>query len=143
MILYLLLAALAFWPLWCISSFLKNRRIAKAIGVPIVVSPIGPNNPFWMIFSRLVAPQLRRFPLNLGYFVRYNRTGWNYNDKYRMHHDFGKIFVHVSPGGNELFVADPAAVDHILSRRKDFIKPISMLGKYMFPPIGRLKFFLY
>jgi hypothetical protein len=46
-----------------------------------------------------------------------------------MHHEFGKVFVHVTPGGNELFVADPAVADHILSRKKDFIKPISMLGK--------------
>lgn len=129
MILYLFTAALAIWPLWCVSSFLKNRQIAQTIGVPIVVSPIGFNNPFWLFFSRLLAPHLQKLPFGLGSFVRYNIVGWNFNDKYKMHHDFGKTFVHVTPGGNELFVADPTAADYILSRKKDFIKPISMLGE--------------
>ena len=133
MMLYMFVAALAFWLIWCFTSFLKNKQIAKTIGVPIVVSPIGFNNPFWIFFSRLIAPHLQRLPFGLGSFVRYNTSGWNYPDKYKMHHEFGKIFAHVTPGGNELFVADPAAADHILSRRKDFIKPISMLGKISLP----------
>lgn len=47
-----------------------------------------------------------------------------------MHAEHGKIFIHVTPGGNEMFVADAAASDQILSRRKDFLKPIDMLGRF-------------
>lgn len=129
MMLYLFIFASALWPLWCLSCFLKNRQIAKAIGVPIVVSPVGFNNPFWLFSSRLIAPHLQQLPFGLGSFVRYNTSGWNYHDKYKMHHEFGKIFVHVTPGGNELFIADPSVADHILSRKKDFIKPVSLLGE--------------
>ena len=43
--------------------------------------------------------------------------------------------MHVTPAGNELYVADASATDHILSRKKEFIKPIGMLGE-----IGYLDF---
>ncbi|KAF4637518.1 hypothetical protein G7Y89_g575 [Cudoniella acicularis] len=69
----------------------------------------------------------KKLPFGLGSFTRYNKPAWNYYDKFNMHTEYGKIFLHVTPGGNALFVADAAASDIILSRRKEFLKPIEML----------------
>ncbi|KAH6670774.1 cytochrome P450 monooxygenase-like protein [Halenospora varia] len=127
---FLLLAATSLVVFYCLNNLaalFKNYRIAKTVGVPIVISPISPHNGLWLALQSFLRRPLQSLPFGLGSFVRYNRQGWNYNDKFKMHAEHGKIFIHVTPGGNEMFVADAAASDQILSRRKDFLKPIDML----------------
>ncbi|KAI9836332.1 MAG: hypothetical protein M1837_003399 [Sclerophora amabilis] len=79
-----------------------------------------------MASQRLFLPLLQRLPFGLGSFTRYNVLGWLFNDKYRMHVDFGDAWVHVSPGENALYVANAEAVEEIFLRRKDFPKPSHM-----------------
>ncbi|KAI9686047.1 MAG: hypothetical protein M1822_004030 [Bathelium mastoideum] len=52
--------------------------------------------------------------------------GWPFDDKRAIHDRLGSAFVICSPSCNEIIIADPAAVDNLLSRRKDFIKPAVM-----------------
>lgn len=93
----------------------------------------------WIVIQNLsfLQPHWRRLP-----FLRCNIAGWNYDDKFKIHEDLGKVFVHVTPQGSELFVADASAMDRILSRKKEFIKPIGMLGEieylHIYAPIIKL-----
>lgn len=55
--------------------------------------------------------------------------GWSFDDKHALHDELGSILTIVTPGGNEVTVADPEAAQTILTRRKDFIKPAVMYGE--------------
>jgi len=128
MLLLLILAALASWAGWSLAALLRNQRLAKTMGLPIITSPFGPRNIIWLVLQRTVVPLLGRLPFNLCRWTKFNRYGWIFEDKFKIHQDLGKIFVHVTPAGNELQVADAAVCDQILFRRKDFVKPIKLLG---------------
>lgn len=54
--------------------------------------------------------------------------GWMFNDKHALHQELGAVFIIVTPGGNEVMVADPQVTHTILSHRKAFIKPAAMYG---------------
>lgn len=56
--------------------------------------------------------------------------GWVYHDKYKLHAELGDAFVHVNPAKNQLFIANPEAVEEIFQRRKDFEKPIHMYSEF-------------
>jgi len=116
------------WFLWMFTSLVKNYWIARKIGLPMVISPATPLNPFWIICYR-VFPQvllLKHLPLGLGQWVRCTFMGWTFNDKYALHDELGDLFVVVSPGAIEVMVADPQTAHAVLARRKDYIKPAVM-----------------
>ena len=124
-ILFTIILALIIWTLTSITS---NYAVARRIGFPIIISPVSTLNPLWIITYRVFPPilQLKRLPFGTGVWARCTYMGWQFDDKYALHSSLGPIFTIVTPGGNELVVADPSAVHHILSRRKDFIKPAIM-----------------
>lgn len=37
------------WSLWMFTFLVKNYWIARKIGLPMVISPATPLNPFWII----------------------------------------------------------------------------------------------
>ena len=122
-----LLASLA----WSITSIISNRRAARQIGLPFIISPVSPLNPIWILLYRTIPSVLllKHLPFGIGRWVRCTILGWTFQDKHRMHDELGPIFVVVTPGGNELSVADAHATHTILSHRKEFIKPPAMYGK--------------
>lgn len=123
-----LLILCASWFVWWAVSFLRNLRAAKKLGFPIVISLVSSESPFWMVFGRLFRPLLSRFPQPIRQLAFYNTNDWTFRDQGQLHDDLGPIVTHVSPGTNELLIADAALCDHILERRKEFIKPVSLLG---------------
>lgn len=110
-----------------ILSFSRNLRNARKTGLPIVVSPVDHMNPLWVIFQKPLGPLLAKLPFGLGSWVRYNRLSWYFEDKYAMFQEHGKVFIHVTPGMNELHSVDPEVNSQILGRRKDFEKPEQIL----------------
>ena len=128
--------------IWTVSAFvlflfgstvfrlLANYRAAKNTGLPIVLSPVAHLNPVWILVQPVLAPILAKLPFGLGSFTRYNTLSWFYGDKYRMHEEYGKVFMHVTPGENELHVADPSVNQQIFSRRRDFEKPEWILREF-------------
>ena len=56
--------------------------------------------------------------------------GWSFQDKHALHDELGPVFLIVTPGGNEITVADPETAHTVLTRRKEFIKPAVMYGMY-------------
>jgi hypothetical protein len=48
--------------------------------------------------------------------------GWEFDDKNRLHERVGPAIILVTAGINQLWCADPAITNVILSRRKDFVQ---------------------
>lgn len=124
---YQILSCLAAaWFTYGIVCFAIKYSDARRIGIPIVLSPVSQMNVLWLILQPILLPLLRRLPFGLGSFIRYNRRGWAFHDKCNMHLEFGDAWVHVTPSANWLYLSDAEAVNELLSRRRDFIKPISI-----------------
>ena len=123
----LLFATLA----WTLISVIYNYNAARKVGFPIVISPVSPLNPLWILTSRAFPRilSLRHLPFGLGKWARCTYIGWTFQDKHALHDELGPIFVVVTPSGNEVTVADHQAAHTILSRRKEFIKPAVMYGR--------------
>ena len=118
--------ALVLWIFSTLISLFRNYQAARRIGLPIRISPISPLNPLWFRFQGSIVPWLKCLPGGLGEFTASSYVGWPYADKYALHQKLGGAFVQVNPGVNEVVVADAKTVHEILSRRKDFIKPIAV-----------------
>ena len=127
--LFLFYSSCIAWGLWNLTVFVANYRAACRIGLPILVSPFNPLGPFWQLTYRRLLPLLRQLPFGLGNFTRYNWIGWSFEDKYHLHDEVGDAFIHVSPGENEVWVADAAAAHDILSRGRDFPKSVEMYSE--------------
>lgn len=109
--------------LWYFSSFPRNYRLARATGLPLLVSPINPANPFWLVFSAMFEPILHRFLPRIVYDkLKVTIFGWEYRCRYTVNHALGPVFVLVTPSSNEVWVADPDMATNILLRRNDFLQ---------------------
>jgi len=116
---------------WTIISIISNFNTARKIGLPVIISPLSPLNPLWILTYRTFpfVLSLRHLPFGLGKWARCTSLGWAFQDKHALHDELGPVFILVTPSGNEITVADPQATHTILSRRKEFIKPAIMYGR--------------
>lgn len=96
-----------------------NKRQQSASGLPILVRYFTPTNPLWMAFGSQVVRLARRLGVATENFDRFYLFGWDANERYRMHAEFGDAFTLVSPGGNWIYVADPDAARDILKRPRE------------------------
>ena len=113
-----------------IVPFISNYIAARKTGLPLVLSPVHPFNPFWIVTYKVfpIILLLKYLPFGLGTWARCTYIGWQFHEKYALHDELGPVFLLVTPGGNEVSVADAQAVHTILSQRKEFIKPTAMYG---------------
>jgi hypothetical protein len=103
-------------------SLISNYLIARRCGLPILVTPINPDNLLWMIpqeFYRTVLKSILPGPLLNGILPSF--YGWELSDRYRLHHRVGLSFLYVTPGDIECWIADSAVAQVVLARRKDFL----------------------
>lgn len=54
-LLFVLLAPWLF-TIWCALCLLRNYRLARTIGVPIIILIASPDNPVWILAHRIVLP---------------------------------------------------------------------------------------
>ena len=116
---------------WTLFSLRKNLQSARQTGLPILLSPVTPLNPFWILTCRIF-PQilsLKHLPFGLGTWTRCAYMGWAFDDKHALHAELGEVFTLVTPGGNEVVIADPETARAVFLRRKEFIKPAVIYGK--------------
>ena len=115
---------------WTTVSIISNYIAARKIGLPLVISPVYPLNPFWIITYRVfpVIFLLKYLPFGLGTWARCTYLGWQFHEKHALHDELGPVFLIVTPGGNEVAVADAQVAHAILSHGKEFIKPVFMYG---------------
>lgn len=113
---------------WSVVRFVRNYREAKKMGLPILICPVNPASPLWLCCKDFLTPTLRRLPWGLGAWAGRAEVGWTFFEKYSIHAKHGEVFVIVSPGENEVLVAEPGAADEAMRRRNDFIKNPAMYG---------------
>jgi cytochrome P450 len=127
-----LLISLAALPItlviWSAITLRANISKAKAIGLPILVRYITPSNPLWMAFGSPIVRLARRLGVATENFDRFYLFGWEANERYRMHAQFGDAFTLVSPGGNWIYIAEPKAAYDVLKRPRDFGRNVEQLA---------------
>ncbi|TVY14681.1 Cytochrome P450 6a8 [Lachnellula arida] len=114
--------ALLAWPV--VNTFRYYIK-ARKTGLPIVITPAVPLNPFWLLSVRLFGPLTSSLPGYLGEFLNYGRLTWYFQTKMRISERLGPAFVIVSPGGMQIQLCDGNAVEELLCRPNDFPKPAS------------------
>ncbi|KAH0848926.1 hypothetical protein AYO21_08742 [Fonsecaea monophora] len=128
----------AFWSLvlayllWTLIRFTDNYLEARKIGLPILVSPVNPASPLWLLTKERLIPLVTSLPWGLGEWATRAEVGWTFYQRYSVHAKYGEAFTIVSPGTNEIYIADPSAVEDLLRRRNDFIKDPAMYGMLNF-----------
>lgn len=115
--------------LWTAYTLFQNYRKARQLHLPIIVSPVNPLSPFWALFHKQLVPILKNLPFNIAGSVSYSYVGWPFDDKYAIHERLGDAFLVVNPANIELYIAEGEAIDTIVSRRKDFPKPVDLMYK--------------
>lgn len=112
---------------WCL---FRNYRIARRVGLPIVIVPISPENPLWMLIARYIVPFLKYIPFGNGHFTRFCHIGWEFDEKARAHIEFGDAFMFATPGKNWIYTCDAEAIQDILKRERqgEFARPVELLA---------------
>ncbi|KAI9813048.1 MAG: hypothetical protein M1827_004268 [Pycnora praestabilis] len=124
--LFLPLSLFAAYFLWTGVALLINYTRARQLGLPIIISPINPLNPIWVLSNKRLIPYVEKLPWDLGGFTRYIWIGWSFDDKYHVHEKLGDAFVLVTPGDNEIHICNASTLDEVFSRKDDFPKPTAM-----------------
>lgn len=127
----IIFTALIAWVLWTVTSLRSNLEVARRTGLPVIISPVNPSNPLWMIAYKVlpIIRILKRLPFGLGQFARCTYQGWCFDENYALHAELGEAFVLVSPSSSELVLANPDASVEVLAQRKEFFKSESMYSK--------------
>lgn len=125
---YAFAAVLAFVG-WSAAAFVRNLCLARRTGLPVLISPVSRMNFIWVIIQEPVQPLLKRLPFGLGSFNRFATLTWWFKDRYRLHEEYGKVFLIVSPGALELISADPEVTNQIYAKRFEIDKTTDLLGK--------------
>jgi hypothetical protein len=59
----------------------SNYRRARQTGLPIVISPVDPLSPIWMLAHRQLIPLFERLPSSWSRWTRYSYVGWAFDDR--------------------------------------------------------------
>lgn len=102
---------------WNAVTLFNNYIEARKIGLPILICPVHPLNPFWQLFKGRLIPIISSLPFGLGDWAPRAEVGWTFGPKFRVHAEYGEAFIIVSPGTNEIYLADPAAAEDVVRRR--------------------------
>ncbi|KAH7063432.1 cytochrome P450 monooxygenase-like protein [Macrophomina phaseolina] len=128
MLAMLIASAIPLYLVWSALCLFQNVQRARSTGLKVVISPISARNPVWMIFQDLLIPILDKLGVDTESALKLTKRSWNFHDRYQMHQKYGKAFAHATPSEVEIYVADPASSDELLARKKDFVKPMDMVG---------------
>lgn len=130
-VLRLLLSLICVLLLWLLIPLYQNYLQVRDVGLPVHFAPFGGRlNPIWFALEPRLGPVVKRLsnlggPFSILRFIDYTVGDWFFTTRRsprNPHVRFGPAFFVVSPGGIQLAVADAAAIDHVLARRKQFVK---------------------
>ena len=138
----LLLTCLSLLASYLLISLLRNYHTARAVGLPILISPLAPSSRLCLSFGPQIAKFLRLFPGPFKTCASVIGLGWQYDDarkpaRDQIHTRYGAAFLVVSPRAIEAVFSDPTAIHEVLKRVNHFLKP-DMYSTIKFCPIGRL-----
>ena len=124
------------WISWTIYRLASNYAVARRVGVPLIVLPINPESPAWMLVSDLTWPYLTRvlswvpFCWCTRSFVRYAHRGWDVRDRADSFLELGDAFIFVTTGKNWLYVCNAESVTEMLLRKTEFRRPVEIMGEF-------------
>ena len=109
-------------------AFSRNLAAAKSTGLLCIQVPVFFLNRAWLITQHMVIPYLRKIPQTLtNPWLELTFESWFWTHQYTFFETLGvDTFLTVSPGGIVLSTAEPAVINQITSRAKDFPKPIKV-----------------
>lgn len=124
-VLWLLSSSLAYllYSLFCLAL---NHRTASRIGVPLVIIPISPENPLWMLFGNKITSLIQSI-FGESHFTRFAIRGWIYYDKNRAALEFGGCFAFVTPDKIWFYVCDREVLSDVVQRSREFPRPLELL----------------
>jgi hypothetical protein len=118
--------------IWLAHRLITNYAIARRVGVPVVVIPVDPESPLWMLTSDCLGPFMDRvlswIPFGSGSFTRYAHRGLDVHDRAKSFLELGDAFILVTTGENWLYVCNAETVAEMLQRRKEFERPLEIMG---------------
>ncbi|CAK7230175.1 hypothetical protein SBRCBS47491_007496 [Sporothrix bragantina] len=117
-------AIVGVWLASCVHRLYTNYQNAIRSGWPVVVCPVNTQNPFFMVLNAPLRPLIERF-LPTAVYNRFHLStyGWEFRTKSNAVHDrIGPVYVLVTTGTSEIWCADPAVAQIMLTRRKDFVQ---------------------
>ncbi|KAH7110906.1 cytochrome P450 monooxygenase-like protein, partial [Dendryphion nanum] len=111
-------------------AIIRNHAVAKTMGLPVIVVPISPENPIWMLAGRHIMPFLRRLPFGNGNFTRFGYVGWQFDEKYKVHQELGDAVVFTTPGKNWIYICNADAIHQLIrqERQGEFARPVELLA---------------
>jgi cytochrome P450 len=112
------------WSLYC------NYVIARKVGLPIIIVPISPENPVWMLLARHMLPIIQYIPFGNGHFTRFCHIGWEFDEKASAHIELGDAFMFATPGKNWIYLCNADTVHDIVRRERhgEFARPVELLA---------------
>lgn len=140
MLIHVLSGTVLGYVIWTRFRLESNVQKARCMKVPILRIPIDPNSILWVIVQPLVWKLLGLLPIpwsSYPDFVRFSHRNWHFLEKSSPGRRFGAVWALISPGGIHLHFSDPDAIQEILSRWRDFVRPVEKYRKsnyvfYMF-----------
>lgn len=118
----LILIILSILPVRTLFALYQNYQLALHSNLPILISPVNPFNPLWILLRPYLNPILSHLPFKLGHFTKYNYLGWTWRDKNSLHTIHGPAFLIVTTVENQLIISDANACSSIFKRWTDFPK---------------------
>ncbi|RMZ39501.1 hypothetical protein AFCA_002349 [Aspergillus flavus] len=124
-----LILVVAIWCIYVGLPWYRNWKQAKALHVPIVISPISTSGAALQSLRYILDRDILPTWITRLAFVRLIQRNSRFQEKFAVHAEYGKLFILVTPATCELYVADVDAAKQVLSRWRDFPKPSSLLEK--------------
>lgn len=124
-LLFMLLGAL--YTSYSIYCLVVNFHNARQINVPLVIIPVSPENPVWMLLGNRIVSMIE-YLFGETHFTRFSRRGWVYYDKHRAALELGDHFAFVTPDKIWVYICNADTLNEVLHRRNDFPRPIELLA---------------
>ncbi|KAF7955583.1 hypothetical protein EAE96_004509 [Botrytis aclada] len=116
---------------WCgrnIYKLYQNYILAKKVGVPIIVLPLSPQNPIWMLLADIIVPLFQKSGITRSWpLIRFGRRVWEFKDKAQIHLELGDVFMMATPDKNILYICDAETLMEVVQRRNEFKRPREVL----------------
>ncbi|KAF2108753.1 cytochrome P450 [Lophiotrema nucula] len=100
-----------------------NYKLARSTHLNVVISPLDPYGMIWQLTQPLLNSYMRLLPERLSLWFKVMDMGWSWELDDYVHRKLGSSFVVVSAERNVIYTCDKEAVQWVLGRRKDFLKP--------------------
>lgn len=114
----------------------RNWTLAKNLQVPLIICPIAQHGMFGKLIRAVIDDENLACISKYLPFVRFCREGWAYREKHKVCADYGDVFALVTISGVQLFIADMDAAKSVLTRTKDFPKPIEIMSRTSIPSLA-------